>query len=154
MPLEQNLELALSKAMNFCAYQERCIKEVKQKLKNLNVSKKDYDKILEILIQDNYLNQKRFALSFVSGKFRLKKWGKTKIKNELIKKDIEKEIIELALSDIDVIEYKNCLEKLFQKKLKTIKGENDFIKKNKAANYLRSKGYETELIYDLLQKML
>ncbi len=66
MPIEQTFELALSKAMRFCAYQERCIKEVKQKLKKINVSKKDSDKILEILIEDNYLNQKRFTLSFVS----------------------------------------------------------------------------------------
>lgn len=150
MPLEQNFELALSKAMRFCAYQERCVKEVKQKLKKINVSNTDSDKILEILIEDNYLNQKRFALSFVSGKFRIKKWGKNKIKNELFKKDIEKEIIELAISEIDIKEYKKCMQQLFQEKLKTIKGENDFIKKNKVANYLLSKGYESELIYDLL----
>ena len=150
MPLQQTFELALSKAMRFCAYQERCVKEVKQKLKKINVSSTDSDKILEILIEDSYLNQKRFALSFVSGKFRIKKWGKNKIKNELFKKDIEKEIIELAISKIDIKEYKKCMQQLFQEKLKNIKGENDFIKKNKVANYLLSKGYETELIYDLL----
>jgi regulatory protein len=145
---------ALQKAKHFCAYQERCHSEVKEKLYSLGQYKKDVEELLSELISENYLNEERFAILFAGGKFRIKQWGRIKIKYALKQKQISEYCIKKALNAIDESEYNRTLEKLFEQKLKTLKSEkNIFIKKRKLQDHLLQKGFESDLIRELTTKM-
>ena len=127
---------ALSRAMHYCAYQERSQKEVLKKLKSWGVSELISQSILAELIEKDYVNEERFSKAFVSGKFFLKKWGKIKITLELKAKGIDNVLIVKGLEEISDKQYKTCLAKLIAEKTKIIKGDNDYIVNNKLANYL------------------
>lgn len=145
---------ALQKAKHFCAYQERCHSEVKEKLYSLGQYKKDVDELLSELISENYLNEERFAILFAGGKFRIKQWGRVKIKYALKQKKISEYCIKKALHAIDKSEYNRTLEKLFEQKLKTLKSEkNIFNKKRKLQDHLMQKGFESDLIRQLMSAM-
>jgi regulatory protein len=144
-------EEALQKAKHYCAYQERCHSEVKEKLYSFGMNKKEVDELLSELISDNYLNEERFAILYAGGKFRIKQWGKVKIKYSLKQKQISEYCIKKALAAIDERDYTKTLEKLFEQKLKTLKAEkNIFIKKRKLQDHLMQKGFETSLISKLI----
>lgn len=145
---------ALSKIKHFCAYQERCHSEVKEKLYGFGLNKNEVDEILSRLIEENYLNEERFATQFAGGKFRIKKWGRVKIKYELRKKQVSDYCIKKALAAIDDKDYVKILQKIFTDKLKTLKGEkNIFIKKRKLQDHILQKGFESELIHKLIAKI-
>lgn len=142
---------ALPKAKHYCAYQERCHSEVKEKLYGYGLNRKEVDEILSTLIQENYLNEERFAVQYAGGKFRMKQWGRVKIKYELRKKQVSDYCIKKALSSIDGEEYERALNKLFEEKRASLRSEkNIFIKKKKIQDHLLQKGYETELIRSLI----
>jgi len=144
-------EKALQKIKQFCGYQERCHYEVKQKLYSLGVWKSDIEEIISELIQENYLNEERFAIQFAGGKFRMKQWGKVKISHELKQKQISQYCILKALNSIDDEDYQNTFRKLAFEKWKTLKGEkNIFIKKRKMMDYLIQKGYQSDMVNTLL----
>ncbi|MFZ1785289.1 MAG: regulatory protein RecX [Ferruginibacter sp.] len=145
---------ALQKAKQYCAYQERCHAEVKDKLYSFGQNKKDVDELLSELIGENYLNEERFAIMYAGGKFRMKQWGRVKIKYSLKQKQVSPYCIKKALAAIDESDYKRTLAKLFEQKLKTLKGEkNIFIKKRKLQDHLIQKGYETDLIRGLISSI-
>jgi regulatory protein len=144
-------EQALQKLKHFCNYQERCHNEVKEKLFSLGVKKSDHDVIMATLIEENYLNEERFALSFASGKFRLKQWGKIKISAELRKRKISDYCIQKALKQIGEDEYLQTLKKLAAKYAASIKSETPAWRKKKTIDYLLRKGYEGELVFSLFQ---
>ena len=145
---------ALSKIKHFCAYQERCHSEVKEKLYGFGLNKNEVDEILSRLIEENYLNEERFATQFAGGKFRIKKWGRVKIKYELRKKQVSDYCIKKALAAIDDKDYVKILQKIFTDKLKTLKGEkNIFIKKRKLQDHILQKGFESELVHKLIAKI-
>jgi regulatory protein len=104
---------ALPKLKQYCAYQERCHSEVKEKLYSYGVYGDDADSIVSQLIEENYLNEERFALHFAGGKFKMKQWGKMKIKYSLKQKQVSNYCIKKALNSIDDVEYEAVLEKLF-----------------------------------------
>jgi len=142
---------ALQKAKLYCAYQERCHSEVKEKLYSFGMNKKEVDELLSELISDNYLNEERFAILYAGGKFRIKQWGKVKIKYSLKQKQISEYCIKKALAAIDERDYTKTLEKHFNQKLKTLKAEkNIFIKKRKLQDYLLQKGFETSVVSKLI----
>ena len=142
---------ALQKAKQYCAYQERCHTEVKAKLYELGMNKKEVDELLSELISDNYLNEERFAIQFAGGKFRIKQWGRIKIKYALKQKQVSEYCIKKALAAIDERDYNKTLEKLFEQKLKTLKAEkNIFIKKRKLQDHLLQKGFETGVVSKLI----
>jgi regulatory protein len=144
-------EQALQKLKHFCGYQERCHNEVKEKLYSLGVSKNEHDEIISTLIEENYLNEERFAIAFAGGKFRVKQWGRVKIKYELKQKQVSEYNIKRALKEIDETTYQTLLKKLYQEKWEQLKGEkNRFIKMTKTRDYLLQKGYEGELVKGLL----
>ena len=105
-------EQALQKLKHYCAYQERCHSEVKEKLFNLGVWKKEHDEIISTLIEENYLNEERFAIAYAGGKWRVKHWGRVKIKYELKQKQVSEYCIKKALMAIDNDEYLNDSKKL------------------------------------------
>jgi regulatory protein len=131
-------EQAVQKIKHYCAYQERCHSEVEDKLFQLGVRSRDHDAILAQLIEENYLNEERFAIAFAGGRFRLKKWGRIKIRHELKKRKVSEYCIKKALGQIDEEEYQKTLKKLAGQK--------------KSAELLIRKGYEPELVYLLLKE--
>ena len=141
---------ALSRAMRYCAYQDRANKEVVLKLKTWGVNDQDSLFIINYLKEEGYLNEERFSRAFISGKFRLKKWGRIKIRFELKAKGISTELISLCLEEISDIEYKKCIYKLANEKMQTTKGKDAYVIRNKVANYLLRKGYESELIWEAI----
>jgi regulatory protein len=143
-------EQALQKLKHYCGYQERCHKDVKEKLYSLGLWKKDVEEIISQLIEENYLNEERFAILFAGGHFRQKKWGRVKIKYELKQKQVSDYCIKKAMKDIDEEEYQKTFNKLAAEKLKTLKSEkNIFIRKKKIQDFLLQKGYEHEMIKSL-----
>lgn len=145
---------ALPKAKHYCAYQERCHSEVKDKLYGFGLNKKEVDEIISTLIEENYLNEERFAIAFAGGHFRTKKWGRVKIKYQLKQKQVSEYCIKKALRQIDEDDYLRTLQKLFDEKLKTLKSEkNIFIKKRKLQNHLMQRGFESDLVRALISGM-
>lgn len=138
---------------NYCAYQERCHKEIEQKLYDLKLIPEAKEKIILHLLQHNFLNEERYAKAFVRGKFSIKKWGKQRIINELKFKSISIYNINTALCEINENEYLNTLKQLAEKKFLLIKESNSFKKSSKLANYLISKGYETDLVFSIIKKI-
>ena len=147
-------EKAFQKAKYYCAYQERSHAEVKKKLYGFGLYKNEVEILLSQLIEENYLNEERFAIAFAGGKFRIKQWGKTKIKYELKMRQISDYNIKKALSQIEEEDYLKTLQKLAAEKLATLKTEkNIFTKKSKLQNYLVGKGYEFNLIGEIVREL-
>ena len=142
------LEEAKRMLENYCAYQERCHKEVVDKLQKMRMIPEAIDIVVVHLLQHNFLNEERFARAFVRGKFRMKHWGKQRITLELRRKDISKTIINIALKEIEPAEYLESFHALAEKKAATIKESNPFKKKKKLADFLLYRGWESHLVYD------
>lgn len=146
-------EQALQKLRHYCAYQERSHSEVKEKLYQLGVWKKDHDEIIASLIEDNYLNEERFAIAFAGGKFRMKEWGRVKIKYELKQKQVSDYSIRKALKEIKEEDYLKVLHKLAEEKYASLKSEQYLVRKKKTIDYLMQKGFEPALITSVLNEM-
>lgn len=145
---------ALPKIKHYCAYQDRCHSEVKEKLYGFGLNKKEVEELMAQLIVEQYLDEERFALLFAGGKFRMKKWGKVKIRYELFKKQVSVYSIKKALASIDENDYKKTLERHAADKLKTIRAEkNIYIKKKKLQDYLLQKGFEADLVRTVVNKL-
>ena len=145
-------EQALQKLRHYCAYSERCHSDVVNKLYELNVWKKDHDEIIATLIEENYLNEERFAQQFAGGHFRLKQWGRNKIVQALKQKGISTYCIKAGLKEIDEDDYLATLQKLFQQKWESLRGtQNRFAKMKKVSDHLLQKGYEANLIHQLFK---
>lgn len=140
------------KLAKYCAYQDRCHWEVENKMAEFNLIPEANDEIMIYLIQNDFLNEERFARSFVRGKFNQKNWGRIKIRSELKKRKIPSKLIDSALLEIDEEDYLKTLENLFEKKKNNLKSEREsFKKKAKIRNYLLQKGFESEIIADLFR---
>ena len=146
-------EQALQKLKHYCSYQERCHNEVKEKLYNLGVWKKEHDEIMATLIEENYLNEERFAIAFAGGKFRIKQWGRVKIKYELKQKQVGDYCIKKALKQIDAADYLKVLNKLAKEKYASLKSDQYLVRKKKTMNYLIGKGYEVELVRQISESL-
>ena len=145
---------AQKKLENYCAYQERCHKEVREKLKDMKMIPEAIDNIMVHLINHNFLNEERFAKAFVRGKFRIKKWGKNRLVRELKFKDISKYAIDVALKEIDEADYFETLDELTQKRIAQVNEKNSYKKKKKVADYLLYRGWESHLVYQKLNEYL
>jgi len=146
-------EQALQKLKQYCAYQERCHREVKEKLYALGVWKRDHDEIIATLIEENYLNEERFAIAYAGGKFRIKGWGRVKIKYELKQKRVSEYCIKKALKQIDESNYIDKLTKLAIEKYQSLKGEQYLIRKKKTIDYLVGRGFELDLINFVISEL-
>lgn len=143
--------LAAVKIQNWCAYQERSQHETRAKLYEYGLKTEEIENCIAELIQNNFLNEERFASTFASGKFRIKKWGRVKIKTELKQRKISDYCINNALKKIDTSEYFVTLEKILEKKIREEKETNKIKKKYKIIKYAISRGYEKDLILDALK---
>jgi len=145
-------DLIYNKLRHYCAYQERCHEEVRTKLLSLKIYGNNLEEIINKLIEDDFLNEERFAKAYAGGKFRIKKWGRGKIINELKKRKVSAYCINKAMLEIGQEDYLLTLNKLVSVTLKKYKTNNDFETKNKVTRYLISRGYESELVWDLVNK--
>lgn len=143
---------ALEKMVKYCAYQERCMKDVKDKLEAINMPQEDRIVILRTLFSEGFVDDERFANAFVRGKINQNGWGLNKIRFHLIQKEIDKEIIKEALGQIDEKKYRQRLIEVLKAKAKTVKAENDYEKKRKLAAYAMQKGFEAGLVWEVLKE--
>ncbi|NHN27345.1 RecX family transcriptional regulator [Flavobacterium jejuense] len=137
----------------YCAYQERCYKEVEEKLFSFYLTLDEKETILIYLIENNYINEERFAKSFTRGKHNYKNWGKNRIKNELKFRDISSKIIETALKEIENETYLENFNALAEKNWSNIKQTKGPKKNKKFIDFLLRKGYENNLIYNKLNEL-
>ncbi len=140
----------LIKVASFCAYQERTLKEVRQKLREWEVADDDSEPVIAELIAQNYLNEERFARSFARGKFRVKKWGRLKIRQEMKLKGLSNELIQKGLTEIDGDAYEEVLRDLLEKKARSLRGESVAVKQ-KIVRFALSRGFESDIVWDLLK---
>lgn len=137
----------------YCAYQERCYKEIEEKLFTYQVTLSEKEAILIYLIENNYINEERFAKSFARGKHNYKNWGKVRIKNELKFRNISSKIIDNALKEIQNETYIANFNTLAEKNWTSIKEKEGLKKNKKFVDFLLRRGYETYLIYDKLHEL-
>jgi regulatory protein len=143
---------ALKKAMALCAGREMCTADIKQKLESWGIEGRDIEQILNKLIHEKFIDEKRYCLAFVKDKFRYNKWGKIKIASALKLKNIPEEIIRNSLESIDKGIYLEVLRDLVTHHSKMIKAKNKFDLKGKLLRFGLSKGFESHLLYDLLNE--
>ena len=146
---------AFQKLKHYCAYQERSHDEVKQKLYGFGLHRQEVEETISQLIEENYLNEERFAIAFAGGRFRSKQWGRVKIEYELKQKKVSPYCIKKALNDIDDDAYLKTLYQLARKKWSSLKapGTTDYVKSSKTTTYLLQRGFERQLISQAVAKL-
>tara|TARA_B100001113_G_C21078774_1_gene608928 strand:+ start:711 stop:1178 length:468 start_codon:yes stop_codon:yes gene_type:complete len=152
MPISfsEDENIIIEKIQSYCLYQERCVKEVKNKLYSFKISSKLAENIVEYLINNDYLNEERYTKMFVQGKLRIKKWGRIKLRYELKLKGVDTNIIEDNINKINEEEYINYFNEFSTNKIKFLKGSKDK-KKRSFINYFTYRGWENNLIYQKLR---
>jgi len=153
MPKWYSKEEALQKLQRYCAYQDRCHQEVRQKLWDMNVYPDWQEEIIVDLIEENFLNEERFARSFARGKFRIKKWGKRRIGQALKQKGVSAYCIQKGLSEIDPGAYQQALEGLLLKKAAATRAADDWAFRKALASFAIRKGYETGLVWETVKRL-
>ena len=145
--------LILQKAASYCAYQERTQDEVRQRLKKWNVWGEEADELIAELISMNYLSEERFAKTYAGGKFRIKNWGRMKIRQELHRRGLSEYSIEKGMNEIEDAAYLSGLKEILTKKKALLsRTETDAFKlKQKLARFALGKGYESELVWRELE---
>ena len=147
-------EQAIQKIRHYAGYQERCHQEVKDKLYSFGLYSSEVDQIIAALIEENYLNEERFAETFAGGKFRMLQWGKIRIRHELKQKRVSDYCIRKAMLKISEEDYLATLKKIAIKKWDALASEkNQFTKKAKTIAYPLQKGYEPELARTMIQQL-
>lgn len=145
-----SVEIALQKAQSWCAYQERSQDETRRKLLGMGLASKEADEVIAALITENYINEERFAIAYAGGKFRIKSWGKNKIKAELRAHKVSDYSINKALKSIDELDYLSTLSRLIEKKKKTIVSTDKRKVFYLILNYLVARGFESDLVSEHL----
>ena len=148
-----SIKEATQKIENFCAYQERCHDEVIAKLRSMKMNSDEIDEIMVYLVQNNFLNEERFASSFARGKHRIKHWGKIRIIKELKFRNISQTLINTALKEITSQEYLTTFNTLSERFWDTITEKNVLKKRKKFCDYLLRRGFESNLVYDKVKEL-
>ncbi len=143
---------ALARMYRYCAYQERSHQEVKNKLYTFGLFKSEVDELITRLITEGFLNEERFAKAFAGGKFRMQKWGRVKIVHELEARGLTKNCIKAGLREISDDDYVNTLQDLLDKKAAQVHEEDLFVKRDQLARYAIQKGFEPDLVWQLLKQ--
>lgn len=139
---------------SYCAYQERCFSEVEKKMETFELSEEENQEIIDWLVADKFLDEERYAASFVRGKFNHKKWGKNKIKTALRQKGIPNSLITNSLKEIAAEDYYETILSLLKKKNQLLSETDSHKRKHKLYNYALSKGYESEVVFNALDDVL
>lgn len=152
MPQKKYLTLneAVTKLARYCAYQKRSQQEVRDKLYSLGLHSDDVEEAIGQLITEDFINEERFTRAYVGGKFRVKKWGRVKILDGLRHHRISDYCIKKGFEEIDPVDYEKTLKILIEKKTATLKDEDAFVKKQKVARYAISRGFEADLVWEII----
>lgn len=148
-----DLNEARRKLEYFCTYRDRCISEVEQKMNEYGLIQEVQDQLMMELIQNKFLDEERFARSFVRGKFGIKKWGRNKIVAALRFKKVSQPCIRLGLSEINDEKYCTVLRELILQRWKKHTGQKPFQRKGKTAAYLIQRGFESEEVWRQIQEL-
>ncbi len=146
-------EEAFEKLTTFCAYQERCPWEIRRKLYEKGITDEKAEQLIEELIAEEFVNEERYARAFARGKFRLKKWGRNRIRMELKMREISEELIRKGLSEIDPEEYYDTLLSQTEKKWESTHESDSFKKKYKVTQYLMTRGFEMDLVKEAIESL-
>lgn len=144
---------AFVKIASFCAYQERTQQEVRSKLYEYGIKTDEVEVIIVKLIEENFLNEERFAKAFAGGKFRVKKWGRNKIIRELEMRNLSAYCIKSGLKEIEEQDYLDTIHQIITKKTDEVSAKNSYQKTYKIAQYLISRGFEADLVWDILKEL-
>ena len=147
-------EDARQKIARFCAYQERAHSEVEGKLYSYGLNKSSVEELLAWLITENFVNEERYAIAFTGGKFRVKRWGKLKIRQHLGQKSVSEYSINKALAQIEDSDYLETVDYLIEKSLKVTKAPNEYELRHKISRSLITKGFEPELVWERLKTLI
>lgn len=139
-----------SKMEHYCSYQDRCHSDVESKIRSFFIIPQAKEEIIMGLINDGFLNEERFAKSYVRGKFGMNDWGREKIKSGLYRKNISEYLINTAMQEIDESDYTNTIKRLFERKKTIIKARNKYEFKQKMIRFLMGKGFEYEIILNTI----
>lgn len=145
---------ALKKLEHYCAYQDRCHKEVEDKLRTMKLIPEAKEKIIIHLLDHNFLNEERFAKSYARGKHNIKKWGKLRIVRELKARQISAYNIKTALKEIDEDQYLITFDELAARKASSLTDTDKYKKRKKLTDYLLYRGWEHQLVYDKVKALL
>ena len=145
-----NIQNIKKRIENYCSIKDRCLWEVKKKLSNLGVLEKESKELIKELTENRFIDNKRYAESYCRGKFRIKKWGKIKIRKELERKKIPIDLIKKGIEKINETEYFDVLKELYIKKKNSTNEQDKFIRKGKISRYLQQKGFEMNLIWKII----
>lgn len=148
-----SIKEAIQKIEHYCAYQERCHEEVEQKLRSMKMDSDEIDRIITHLINDNFLNEERFACSFARGKHRIKHWGKIRITNELKFRGINQTLINIALKEISPEEYYSTFDALANRNWESIQESNSMKKRKKFCDFMLRRGFESNLVYEKVRDL-
>ena len=143
----------VKKLQRYCVYQDRCHKDVTDKMKLMKIPYSLFDNVLVELIKDDFLNEERFAFSFVRGKFRIKQWGKIKLKNGLLQRNITLALINNALGQINNEDYNITFDELALKKFNSLNQDTSINSKKKFISYLQYRGWESDLIFKKVNEL-
>ena len=146
-------EDAYNKICRYCAYQERSHKEVRVKLFSYGLFSSQVDELITRLITDGFLNEERFAKAFAGGKFRMQKWGRNKIIRALESHGVSSRCIQRGLKELEGPAYTRTLRSILSKKFAALAEPNPLKARQKAATFAIGKGYEPELVWDLLREL-
>lgn len=144
---------ALVKLQRYCAYQDRCHAEVRTKLIELGCYGQDLEEVMASLIEEKFLDEERFARSFARGKFRMKQWGRNRILQELKLRHISDYCIRKAMEEIKEADYQQTLKEVLEKRASQIAEADDFARKGKLAQYAMSRGFEADIVWELLKAL-
>lgn len=144
---------ALERMRKYCALQERSQQEVRYKLVQLGQRGNTLENIIATLIEENFLNEERYAMAFARGKFRMKGWGKAKIIHALKQQGISAYCISKAMKEIDQGDYRNMLMATLKKKAATLKSREPLAQRQLLARYLIGKGFEAEMVWEAVKEM-
>ena len=151
---ESGFEQAKVKIAAYCAYQERCHAEVTEKLYTYSLHRDQVEELVAWLITENYLNDERYAIAFTGGKFRVKQWGKLRIRRALELKKVSEYCISKSLKEIDDVDYLLTIDDLIVRQQGRISDENIFSLRNRIAKYLMNKGFEPDLIWQQVRTII
>lgn len=146
-------ESARNKIQKYCAYQERSHHEVRAKLYSYGLRSDEVEDILTAMITEGFLNEERFARAFAGGKFRMKKWGRLKIVNELEAKGVSKNCIRAGLKEIPEDDYNQTLREILQARILASQEDNIYVLRDKASRYAIAKGYEPDVVWSILREL-
>ena len=153
MPDSELFKPALNKAMALCARREYSAGDISSKLQSWGINDYESARIIELLKKNNFLNEERYSIAFVRDKFKYNKWGKVKIAAHLRAKKLPPDVIKSALDSIEDEQYKKSLCELIESHRRSVKAKNQYDLKAKLLRYGLSKGFESNLLYDILNEI-